>query len=225
MKTFPKTLAWVLAAVMGAIALSGGFGVVGSMFHDPVVLASAGFEFVVLVTGIAGVWFALGNAREGRSIGLFNLGGVLFVAALTARFAWNVTVSTEAHGVGASVKLAFTDPWFVSRGLVGLGLVGWSVVSALGGEARAWRRLVIGTALALPLVLGAGWGLKKGFGPLFPSMVDTASALRLAAGIGLTLVFSVMFAVGVHLVIKAFEEAGTSSGSDLNPDPAADPIT
>ncbi len=221
MKTFSKISAWVLAAVMGAIAFSGAFGLAIASRNDPVVLAAAGFEFVVLFTGIAGVWFALGNAREGRSIGLFNLGGVLIVAAITARFAWHVTVNPEALGVGSSVKHAVTDPWFFVRGAVGMGLVTWSVLLALGSRAQAWRRLVIGAVLALPFVLGAGWGLKQGFGVLFPAMVDTASAMRLVAGIGLALVLSVMFSVGVHLVIKAFEDVEAETNTGTSPEPAA----
>lgn len=221
MKTFPKISAWVLAVIMGAIACSGAIGLMIASRNEPMVLATAGFEFVILLTGLAGVWFALGNAREGRSIGLFNLGGVLVVAAITARFAWHVTVDSEALGVGSSVKIAFMDPWFLSRGAVGMGLVGWSVISALGSKAQAWRRLFIGTALALPFVLGVGWGMKKGMGSLFPAMVDTASGMRLIAGICLTLVFSVMFAVGVHLVIKAFETAQAGSTPGAAPDPSA----
>ncbi|MCB1282145.1 MAG: hypothetical protein KDB18_11555 [Salinibacterium sp.] len=211
MKTFPRPIDALLAVLMGIIALSGGWLVVQAMSHEPNVLATAGFEAVVVVTGLAGIAFALGNAREGRSVGLLNLGGVLIVAALTARFAWHTTVTPEALGVRTSVRYAVTDPWFVARGGFGFALIGWSVLLALGSDLISWRRLGLGAILSLPLLAGVALGVRNGFGVIFPAMTDTVSALRLVAGVALTLVFCVLFSVGVHLIIKAFEFAGPAN--------------
>ncbi len=200
-------MALALAGLMAAVAVSGGAAAVIAATNETTVLASLGFEAVILVTGIAGVLFALRRDETGRAIGLLNLGGVLIVAALTARFAWHTTVNPDAIGVGKSARFALTDPWFVVRGLLGAVLIMWSVLVALGTQAIGWRRLVFGLLLALPLLAALAFGLKSGFGGFFPAMVDTASALRVAGSVVGSVVLSVMFAVGVHLVIKAFEMA------------------
>ncbi len=200
-------MALALAGIMGAVAVSGGTAGVIAATNETPVLASLGFEVVVLVTGIAGLLFALRRDETGRAVGLLNLGGVLLVASLTARFAWHTTVNPDAIGVGKSARFALSDPWFVVRGLIGAALMAWSVLVALGTQAVGWRRLVSGGLLATPLLAVLAYGLKSGFGGFFPAMVDTASAIRAVGAVIATLVLSVMFAAGVHLVIKAFEMA------------------
>ncbi len=197
----------VLAAAMALMALWGGFGAFQAFTNEPQVLASLGFEAVVLLTGLAGIWFALKDDESGRAIGLLNLGGVLVVASLTSRFAWHTTVNPDALGVGASARLAFTDVWFLLRGGLGLVLVGWAVVVALGAEAAGWKRLVLGTVLAVPFVVGVMLTFRLGVSTFFPSITDVVTAFRMAGGLLAALVLSVMFAVGVHYIIKAFERA------------------
>ena len=212
MTAFPKASGFLFALLMGAVALSGIAALTLAAQSSPVVWATIGFEAVIMVTGLSGVLFALHRSAQGRAIGLFNLGGVLLVAAITSRFAWHTTVNPDAIGLGNSVRFAFKDPWFLSRGALGGLLVIAAIIHVLGTNMTNWRRVVVGVLLSLPL-LGLGVYLFiNGNDSLFPSMVDLATTLRLLTsllGLGL---FVVLFASGIHLIIKGFAEAGSAEG-------------
>lgn len=213
MHSFSKPVRLLLAAVMAAVALSGLAGMVQSIRNDPMVWASLGFEVVILAAGLAGILYALGRTAHGRAIGLFNLGGVLLVSALTARFSWHTTVNPDALGVRASVLFAVKDPWFFSRGLLGLVLMVLAAVTVLRAEAVSWRRAVIGVVLAVPPVAAAGYVASTGTSRFFPSITNATTAFTMAFSILGTLALCVLFASGIHLVIKAFEQAGTNPGA------------
>jgi hypothetical protein len=224
MHAFPKSIRLLLALVMALVACSGIAGVVLSARHAPAVWASLGFESVIAIVGLAGIWYALGKSAHGRAIGLFNLGGVLLVAALTARFSWHTTVTPDAIGVRTSIMYGIKDPWFLTRGLLGLLLMAMAAFSVLRLEAISWRRAIIGILLVIPSLVAGGYILANGTGSLFPPITDFISAMRMGFSVLAGLAICVLFAVGIHLVVKAFELAGQNpSGSAANNSPDASP--
>ena len=153
-----------------------------------------GFEVVMLVASVVGLLLGLGRFREGSGIAAACVAGAWFVGTGMGRL--------QAYAAPTQV---LTDPWFLGR-LAGAALVaGAGAVAVLARNPRSFRKVAAGGAmLAIVGGFGAFWVLTGGLwlGTPQNGAIDIARKGILAAtviGVG------VLFCVGSHLVIAAFQ--------------------
>ena len=120
------------------------------------------------------------------------------------------------HGTVAGIGL---KPWLGAR-LLAAGLLAiLAIVSAMGTNQRAWRLMLRGLALGLPVPAAAGWAFivnRRGGSPM--GLLSTLPyGVRYAVLGVLTIAFGVMLCAGVHLVMRAFEVARTTGPGPAPP--------
>ncbi|MEQ8769810.1 MAG: hypothetical protein RIB60_04800 [Phycisphaerales bacterium] len=196
----PTPIRWgVLLASLaaGCVAAAGAvYALVG--FERPV-LGMFGFELVAAIAGVLGVMLGLGRFREGFGLGALCVAGTFVAAALFGLYLdANANVSS-AEGT-RMVKLAILAH-------VGFG----GAIAALGGIAvllrskRSWGMLIKGVLIASPAVLIAAWLQRTNASALTTELGPNASMARAIGVVMGAVVLMVLFSVGAHLCIRAFE--------------------
>lgn len=183
--------------VSGAVALSALGGLVAASLQSPAILFMAALEACVLVCAVFGLLIGRGRFIEGRALALLCVGA-------------GIAVATELGTRGAferSIAGVSLWPLIFARFGVGAAFMVLAALEVLMRRPReSWRRLGIGCALALPVLI-AGAALTRpavkdalgsigGLGQLVLSLAGFALICGLLAASGHYLVTA--FAVGVE---------------------------
>ncbi len=196
----PAPVRWgvLIASFVGGLVAVAGAGYALMGFERPV-LGMFGFELVAAIAGALGVMIGLGRFREGFGLGALCVAGTFVAAALFGLYLdANANVST-AEGT-RMVKLAILAH-------VGCG----GLIAALGGIAvlvrsrRSWGTLAKGVLIATPAVMIAAWLLRTNASALTTELGPNASMARAIGVIIGAFLLMVLFSVGAHLCIRAFE--------------------
>ncbi len=165
-----------------------------------------GFEAVMVVTASIGVLVGLGRFTDGVPAALGCVAGTTALASLLSYIG--------VHGTVAGIGL---KPWLGARLLAAGLLAALAIVSAMGTNRRAWRLMLRGLALGLPVPAVGGWAFvvnRRGGSPM-SVLAALPDGVRYAVLGVLTIAFGVMLCASVHLVMRAFEVARATG-----PDPA-----
>ncbi len=214
---FLRLVVLVVCSLVGLTALWGIFDAVGG---EPRVWGLLGFEVVTLVTAALGVFVGLGRPREAPGLASATIGATVFAAGTLGRFSAIMTRAEGALSEGQAVRALVRDPMFDGRLVAAIVLLAVGACFVLGSDRAAWRKLVIGSVLLIP-VLGAGlWLSGSGLDWLMAPVESSGGLVRVVGaavgGVGLMIAAS----VSIHLVIRAFEGrlpplvAGEGSGDD-----------
>lgn len=165
-----------------------------------------GFEFVMLVASVFGVLLGLGKFREGPGIAAACIAGAWFVGTGMGRI--------QAFPAPSQV---LTDPWFLAR-LGGAAIVaGAGAATVLSRNPGSFRKVAAGGAMLVVVLAGAAFWMKTGGLWLGTQQDGAIDVLRKAILSTLVIGAGVLFCIGGHLVIAAFQmgvPAGQSGAQD-----------
>ena len=200
----PSRLILVPAFLLSAAVLAGGvFGVWRAIGEG--MWFRLGFEVVLVVAGLIGVFAGLGRFRSAPAWALMSVGGTVVVAAFMA----NLSGGT---GQGASFNLSgffqryAQDP--ISAGQLGAGalILTLSVLVLVTRSPRvSFTRLGIGLALLAPVVVGAALWFT---GPLRTWVHGLHPIVQAFFGLVAFIGILVLVSVGGNLVIRSLEAGG-----------------
>lgn len=195
----------------GMAALSALAGLGGAAFGaDQVALALLGFEFVCLAAGVLGVLAALGLFGASIEVAGLCVAGAIIVGSGFG----SLSVQHTLGGVGLL-------PFLAGRAALGGVILFGCVLLSLGGSVKGWTRLLIGVALAGPvlIVVGlAGLGRMQG---LASAVKPWPPAALWALGMFAFVLGAVVFSIGAHLIINAFDPSlRRESGAGPEPKPS-----
>ena len=203
---FPIVLRAVVALLSLAVAASAVAGIVVASRQGPPILM--GFEAVILMATAFSFLIGLGFFRDAPAMGVFIAGGAILVGAclgeprLVLRF-----MGSQAGGTGGVDLL----PYAYARLLVALGFFALGALIVLIQRPRtSFRRLAIGVALALPLVLMA---LAFGNPGVRTSILSLNGVALAGVIVVLMIVVLGLVAASGHAIIRAFE-AGLPENRD-----------
>lgn len=201
-----KPLRLGVLVVSAIVGLSAVWGLWDSVATQPRVWGWFGFEAVTLVASVLGVLVGLGRPREAPALGTACVAGAVFASATLGRFSAIVTRSAESVSEAQAVRMLVRDPVFDGRILAAAALGALALVLALRDDGRAWKKLGLGVAAGLPVVVVLYWALAAGGTQWLLAPVETAADVARVVGSllgGLALV--VLASMAVHLVVGAFE--------------------
>jgi len=183
--------------IVGATAAAG--IVAGFVAYPKPALALVGFQVVTLVACVIGVLFGRGAFSNAPGLCLACVSGTIAVAA---------TLGSQSvqWRLGSGSILSWTA---LHLGLA-LVVAGVGAVLVLGRRAKtSWRRLMVGAALGVPVVLVVGsrvvpagrgaWAWFGSLGPFVQTMIAVPAFLLLGA----------LCCASVDLIIRAFEAGRT----------------
>ncbi|MEN0019606.1 MAG: hypothetical protein AAF747_01830 [Planctomycetota bacterium] len=207
----PRPLALALAAVLGISALAGSVITFQAATNEVPAWSAAAFGVIVVLSGVIGAVAAASGLRQGPGVALLTVGGCALVAAAVARFSWFATVLTDVS-VRGSVRALGTDPLFLIVAAASLVTLAMAVGVVLRGSVAAWRMLVLGSIAAGASLGVAGFAVLR-YGRELVAPVETlGDAIRVFLVVIGAIVVGVVFSVGVHTVISAFERGSADSG-------------
>lgn len=191
------------------VALSAAAGVPFAAFAGDIpAMNLMGFELVNLTAGVIGVLIGLGRFRAGTGLGALCVAGAIAVGSLFG------SISTQHAFAGVQIlPIAFAR-----AGLAGLILFAMAM-HLLGTNKGAWFRLILGAVLGLPPLTVAAMAATGRGTNLFSSMSSLPPVVSLFIGSVVFIIGSVLLAVGVHLVVRAFE-LGRISAAEPDQTPA-----
>ncbi|MEO0513189.1 MAG: hypothetical protein AAF108_09890 [Planctomycetota bacterium] len=175
--------------------LSAVAGVVLSVFgSDQVLLPLLGFEAVTIVAGVLGALVGFGLLGGGVPVGALCVAGTIVMGSVFG------SISVQ-HAVGGTSLV----PFVVLRAVLGGAVLLGATIVALGPTPAGWRRLAVGLALSGPVLFAVGL-IALGRGRSFTGPLTSMPPAALwAGGLVAFVVASVVFAVGVDLLIRAFD--------------------
>ncbi|HZW09696.1 MAG TPA: hypothetical protein VFF69_07315 [Phycisphaerales bacterium] len=192
-----------IAALVGASAV---WGMSDAVMREPPVWGFLGFEAVTLIAAVIGILLGLGRPREAPALAAACVGATIFAAATLGRFSAIVTRSDGTVSEGQALARLVRDPVFDGRVLAAAVFVGAAVVFALGGDRRAWRRLIVGALLAAPVLAVGAWLLMgSGLNWLMAPVESFGGAVRIVVAVVGALALAILASVSAHSVIGAFE--------------------
>ncbi len=193
-------------ALSALVGLSAVWGAVDAVAREPRVWGLFGFEVVTLIAAALGVFVGLGRPREAPALGAACVGATFFAAATLGRFSAIVTRAEGTLSESQAVGRLLRDPVFDGR-LLAAGAIGAiAVVFALGADRRAWRRLLLGVAMAIPVVAVTGWLLLgSGLNWLLAPAESFGGIVRIVVSVLGGVALAILASVAVHSVITAFE--------------------
>jgi hypothetical protein len=195
-----------LLAIAALVAASAVWGMADAALREPRVWGLLGFEAVTLIAAVVGVFLGLGKPREAPALAAACVGATFFAAATLGRFSALVTRADGTVSEGQVLGRLIRDPVFEGRVLAAVLFGAAAVVFALGGDRRAWRRLIVGGALAVPVVAAAAWLLVgSGLNWLMAPVESFAGAVRIVVAVVGGLAMAILASVSVHSIIGAFE--------------------
>lgn len=195
MMTLDRTTRLATGGVMLLVGASAVLGFVEAFGGSEPLWAVAILEAVVAIAVIFGVLFAVGLFRDAPG---------LTIACLAVAVLLPAGLSLLAQGL--AVRQVLTSPIFLAR-LAAVGVLGFSaVVVTLGPDRHAWRKLVLGGAMAggAPGVMAGAFIMRASW--LTPATGSINAVLVIFAVLGV-LILSGVFCVGVDLVISSFERS------------------
>lgn len=185
----------VLSAVLALSALAMCIAAVAIAPH--VVWVVFGFELIMVVAGVIGLFFALGAFGEGQGLTLVCIAGVTLAGGFLSYLA-----TAGPHGIVFRAGAGPTSmvPWFAFRVMLGVGFAMLASYAVLRRSAESIGHLKRGMIACLVLgVVGASVVLTRG------ALANAPDAVR---GVAWALA-GVMAIIGVaaagHSFIRAFE--------------------
>ena len=193
----------MVSALVGLTAL---WGIVDAVRAEPRVWGLLGFEVVTVVTAGLGIAVGLGKPREAPGLSTACLGATIFAAATLGRFSAIVTRAESAISEGQAVRLLFRDVMFEGRFVAAATLLVVAACFALGRDRAAWRKLVLGGVLLVPVLGAIVWLTGPGLVWLMAPVESTGGLVRVVGAFVGSVGLIITASVSVHLVIRAFED-------------------
>ena len=205
-------------AVLGAIAcLLGAAGAILALLASPPVWFTVGFQTIIALTGLSAMLMVRSRDTPAPALALVCFAGAIFTGATLGRFSAVLAAAAEAIGTGDAVRLLVRDPWFLAQSALAVALGALGLLTALGRDRSAWRRLAIGLACAVPVVAAAGWIVVFNGDEVILAPVDSAIGIVRVVVVCLAgIAAAVLLSISVHLVIGAFSP---SPEAPSKPDP------
>lgn len=201
-----KALRLLVLGVSVLVGLTALWGIFDALQGTPRVWGLLGFEVVTVATAVLGIFVGLGKPREAPGLAAACIGATFFAAATLGRFSAIVTRAESAISEGQAVRLLLRDPMFEGRFVAALVLLVIAACFALGNDRAAWRKLVLGGVLVVPVLASLAWLAGSGLDWLIAPVESSGGLVRVVAaavgGVGLIIAAS----IAVHLVIRAFED-------------------
>ncbi|GJM19197.1 MAG: hypothetical protein DHS20C14_14100 [Phycisphaeraceae bacterium] len=209
----PAPIRWGVLVVSAAVGLStlagAGYAMLG--FPRPV-YGTFGFEVVATVAAVIGVLLGLGKFRTGFGLACLCVAGTFLTDAVFGLYLDANANINDAAGTRALNKLILAR--VAAAGIIA-GLGGLAVLQRSG---RSWGYLLKGLLIASPAIAAVGaawltttrlsagaWVSTKWSDAMGAELGTTGSMARSVAMVAGSLVLMVMFSVGAHLCIRAFE--------------------
>lgn len=196
----PKPVRAAVAVVSALVALTmvGGIGV--ALFGFPkTAWAFLGFEVVGVVAAVLGVLTGLGRFRSGFGMSTLCVAGTFVAGALFGLYLDARVNATSAQGT----RLV----WAMIAFRIGAAalVVGLGGLAVLMRDRRSWRVLGRGVLFLIPVFAVLGWlGVTK-FRPLTMPLDGVWGPVRIVCSVLGGLALMVLFSIGAHLCIRAFE--------------------
>lgn len=208
----PAPARFVAIAVAGAVLVSNAFGAFFALRATPEPYWGwLGFEIVMAVSSVFGVLLGLGKFRAGPGITAACVAGAWFVGTGMGRL--------QTHAAPSQV---LTDTWFLARLGAAAALAAAGGFAVLVRDRRSFKKAIVGGSMLLAVVAGCAFWVKTGgmwLGTPQPGAIDMARKGAIAV---LVLGMGVLFCIGSHLVIAAFQ-MGVPAGQPGAPVPAKPP--
>jgi hypothetical protein len=205
----PAPARFVALALGSCVLVSNGAGAVFALRASPEPFWGwLGFEIVMAVASVFGVLLGLGKFREGSGIAAACVAGAWFVGTGMGRL--------QTHAAPSQV---LSDPWFLARFATAALFAASGAYAVLVRQPRSFRKLAAGGVMLLVVVGVCGFWLKTGgmwLGTPQPGAMDIA---RMGALSLLVIGSGVLFCIGSHLVIAAFQ-MGVPAGQPGSLQPA-----
>lgn len=201
-----RPLRGIVLVVSLLVGLTAAWGAIDAVRTEPKVWGLLGFEAVTLVTAALGVLVGLGRPRESPALAAACIGATVFAAATLGRFSAIVTRAQETVSEGQAVRLLIRDGMFEGRLAAALLLVAVAVVLALGADRRAWRRLVVGAVMAVPVLAALVWLVGPGLSWLVAPVESSAGLVRVVLALVGGLAITILAAAAADQVIRAFQD-------------------
>lgn len=208
---FPKAVGpWgVFIMLLGAVlSLSGAaFAVLAWTLPPKPMFAMIGFEVIAAGAGVIAVLVGLGRLREAPGLALICVGG----AALAGTVFGYLSASglRDLASLRPAGKLGSLPlwPWYHGRFLICGGLGAIAVLIILGRDARAWKLMLRGALLGLPVVAVGGWMALRGLGSLGVAREGFVEVARITGSLLGVIALGTLFSFSAHCVIRAFQVA------------------
>lgn len=168
-----------------------------------------GFELVMAVASIFGILLGLGRFRAGSGLAAACVAGAWFVGTGMGRL--------QTHAAPSAV---LSDPWFLARLAAAAGVALAGAFTVLSRDGRSWKKLAVGLAMLVPVMAFAGFWVKTGGMWLGASQSGGMDVARKCVLTVIVVGAGILFCVGAHLVIAAFE-LGVPQGQPGAPKPSA----
>jgi hypothetical protein len=166
-----------------------------------------GFEFVVAVSALLGLFFAKGGCRVAPAMGLACLGGTIGAASVLGFFSVQGTLS------GVSLL-----PFLAVRGLIAAALGGLALIAAMQGDRRSWATLIKGVLAGMPALIGIALFILPAGKPVLSAVFGLGGFASFLIGTLGFLLLTASASAAVHLVIQSFQTASQGrSGQGRTP--------
>ena len=188
----------LLASGIGLLSALAGVIAAFTAFPKPL-YGLFGFELVCVVAGVLGVLAGLGKFRSGYALALLCVAGTFFTSAI-----FGLWLDARQN---AQTPSEVSIVWGAIYGRIGLGMV----LGALAGlavlmrERRSWGYLIKGARLLAPVLAIVAWVGLTGGRALTTPLEGALEPIRMVALVLGALVMMVVFSIGAHLCIRAFE--------------------
>ncbi len=193
-------------AALGAIAcLLGATGAILALLSSPPVWFTVGFQTIIALTGLFAVLLARSRATPAPALALVCFAGAIFTGATLGRFSAVLAAAAEPIGTTDALRRLVRDPWFLAQNALAGALGAMALLAALGRDRRAWRKLALGLACAVPVAAAAGWIVGFNGDEVILAPVDSALGIVRVVVVCLAGIASaILLSISAHLVIGAF---------------------
>lgn len=197
----PPALIRVGVLVLGAAGLVSAIAGAGAALRafPETLWGMLGFELVAVVAGVLGVLAGLGRFRSGYGLALLCVAGTFFTSAIFGLYL-DARLNAQTPDGQAMVKYAILGRIALAAGLGGL-----AGLAVLIRDGRSWGLLLKGALLLAPVIAALGWVWVTKGRALTTPLEGILSPVRTVAMVLGGLVLMVVFSVGAHLCIRAFE--------------------
>lgn len=158
-----------------------------------------GFEVIGVVAGVLGVLAGLGRFRSGYGLAVLCVAGTVFTTAIFGLYldARGNAQTPEAQSI---VKYAIAGRLALAGALAGL-----AGLAVLARDGRSWGLLIKGALLLAPVLGILAWVGVTRASALRTPLEGILAPARTVGVVLASMVLMVVFAVGAHLCIRAFE--------------------
>lgn len=196
----PKPVRLLVLAISALVALTMVGGVAAALFGFPkIVWGFLGFEAVGLIAAVMGVLAGLGRFRDGFGLALVCIAGTIVAGALFGLYLDARVNATTPEAMRLVRGL------IVFRGLAAVALAALAAIAVLARDRRSWGLLIRGAIVTAPVLAVLAWVAKTRGAPLTTPIEGVMAPVRTIAVVLGGLVLMVLFSVGAHLCIRAFE--------------------